>query len=266
MALLSHEDGMIARSPQDAAQAEAAGYVKCATHRDSRLGGQPCQFHISPEAQSSLQESGGYYTCPRCKQSHDFLHDMPWHGVTEDEISPEAMEQWAAGGGTRIGLGMEVQAEVGENLVRNLGEIPGYGPITWWHEGGALGNSPLDGATADWGIEVKTLGYDATHHRYIPGRAKEKAHKNEMANKMGKKGILGVLVMLDYRRSVADIYVAEHPLQFDEQGNIIGGAKTFRTSSPGAQHLVKEVPFKNPLLDPHDPSPHVSTPASEMPF
>jgi hypothetical protein len=249
--ILTPDDGFVAKTPEDAEQAQAAGYAQCATSRVlNRAGeayGQPCQFHISPESQSALQEHGGYYTCPHCQQSHDFLHELPWHGVQEDEMTPEATEQFRAGGGTRIGLGMEVQAEIGENIVRNMGDIPGYGPITWWHEGGALGNSPLDGATKDWGIEVKTLGYDTTHHRFIPGRAKEKQHKNEMAEQMGKAGVLGVLVLLDYRRSVADVFVREYPLE--------RGVGAFRSHQ--GQHLVKEVPFKNPLLDPHDPSPTV---------
>lgn len=255
--LLTPNDGFVAQTSEDAHQAEAAGYVKCATPRvTARSGnayGQPCQFHLSPETQSALQEHGGYYTCPNCAHSNDFLHEMPWHGVQEDEMSPEARNQFEAGGGTRIGLGMDVQAQIGENLVHDLGTIPGYGQITWWHDGGALGNSPLDGATKDWGIEVKTLGYDTAHHRFVPGRTKEKAHKNEMAAQMNKKGILGVLVLLDYRRSVADIYVREYPL-----GQGVGA---FRSTN--GEHLVKEVPFKNPLMDPHDPSPTVQP---DIPF
>lgn len=246
---------MMARTPQDAAQAQAAGYVKCATFKDSRKGGRPCQFHISPETQSSLQQEGGYYTCPGCQQSHDFLHEMPWHGVQEDEMTHEQNNAFQSGGGTRIGLTMEAQANLGEELVRSLTEIPGYGPITWWHEGGALANSPLDGATQDWGIEVKTMGYDATHHRFVPGRVREKQHKNEMAEKMGKKGVLGILVLLDYRRSVADIYAQAYPLPV--------GVKAFRSASSNTQHLVKEVPFKNPLMDPHDPSPAVKPGSAE---
>lgn len=266
--ILKPEDGMIARSPEDAQQAEAAGYVQCATPFDSRRG-EPCSFYISPETQSDLQHGGGYYTCPRCLHSHDFLHEMPWHGVLEDEMTNAQRNEFAAGGGTRIGLNMDVQGQIGEDLVYNLGEIPGYGPITWWHDGGSTAASPLDGATADWGLEIKTLGYDATHHRFVPGRAREKAHKNEMAIQMGKKGILGVLVLLDYRRSVADIYVQEYPFSFDDQGTLAKGVGAFRTNT--GQHLVKEIPFKNPLMDPHDPSPKtsyapVNDQGEEMPF
>lgn len=256
MAVLSHDDGLLARTPEDAQQAEAAGYVQCATPKAS-VGpgrGNPCQFYISPETQSALQQQGGYYTCPSCHHSHDFLHEMPWHGVPSDEYNPD---EFNAGGTTRIGLKMDVQGQIGEDLVQKLGEIPGYGPITWWHEGDAAANSPLDGATKGWGLEVKTLGYDATHHRFVPGRVKEKADKDQMAKRMGKQGVLGVLVLLDYRRSVADIYVREFPLE--------RGIGTFRTSQGGTQKLVAEVPFKNPLMDPHDPSPHVDK-KDDIPF
>lgn len=267
MAILTHDDGLIARTPEDAEQAEAAGYQKCPTANNNwtkGTTGQPCDFWISPEAQSSLQNSGGYFTCPRCQRSSDLLHELPWHGVSDErEINRNQQQDqdangWQAGGGTRIGLRMDEQAQIGEDLVENLGEIPGYGPITWWHQGGASSPSPLDGATADWGIEVKTLGYDATHHRFVPGRPKEKIDKNEHASQLGKKGILGVLVMLDYRRSVADIFVNEYPL--DQ-----GGVKSFRSSQKGVQRLVAEVPFRNPLMDPHDPSPSRGT-GEDMPF
>lgn len=250
--LLTQADGIVARSPQEAEQAAAAGYVQCATHADNLRGRKPCQFYISPEAQSAITDKGGgYYTCPRCVQSHDLLHELPWHGVDPEEAEQNQRDDmrqrgWHAGGGTRIGLGMDVQAQIGENLVAQMGEIPGYGPIVWWHHGGSTAASPLDGATKDWGIEVKTLGYDALHHRFVPGRVTEKNEKNAHAEDMGKLGVLGVLVLLDYRRSVADVYIQEFPLE--------RGVGTFRSHT--GQHLVKEVPFRNPLMDPHDPTPH----------
>jgi hypothetical protein len=264
--ILTRDDGIVARTPQDAEQAEAVGYVKCDTFKDSlksRQGSPPCNFFISPEAQSAVEQAGGYYTCPICQQSHDLLHHLPWHGVPEDEFDQRA---FTAGGGTRIGLGLDVQSQIGENLVEQLGEIPGYGPITWWHAGGSTAASPLDGATEEWGIEVKTLGYDAMHHRFIPGRVKEKNDKNKHALDMGKKGVLGVLVLLDYRRSVADIFVREYPVVAgNSQGLYDKGIGAFRSHQ--GQHLVKEVPFKNPLMDPHDPSPTVKgVEDQEMPF
>lgn len=244
--ILHKEDGIVARTSQEADQARLAGCVQCATYHNPQQRfpqGMYCPFWMPHETQTTVtDQGGGYYTCPICRQSHDLLHELPWHGV-EEEVNPS----FYAGGGTRIGLGMDVQAQIGEDLVRNLKEIPGYGPVVWFHEGAANVPSPLDAATKDWGVEIKTLGYDAAHHRFVPGRPQEKADKNQMAESMNKQGVLGVLVLLDYRRSVADIYVQEFPLAT--------GVKAFRSNAPGSSHLVREMPFRNPLMDPHDPSP-----------
>jgi hypothetical protein len=267
MALLSKQDGIIA-NPQDVPNLEAAGYTKCYTMKNQRGSqrGRPCPFWLSPETVSALtQKSGGYYSCPICAESHDLLHELAWHGVPEEEAIENQRadtEQlgFQEGGGTRIGLSMQEQAEIGEQLIQSLGELTGYGPITWWHPGGAITPSPLDGATKDWGVEVKTIGYDAKNHRFVPGRVKEKTEKNVQAEEMGKLGVLGVLVLLDYRRSVADIYVREYPLA--------KGVGAFRSNS--ASHLVAEVPFKNPLHDPYSGAPHTNqsfaNPVKEMPF
>jgi hypothetical protein len=261
MAILTKEDGLVAKTPLDAEQAVAAGYVKCPTMKNS--GGNVCNFHLSPETQSSLQQNHGYFTCPSCHFSYDFLHELPWHGVTDMHDIEDAHEQdrqdskFGPGGGTRIGIPMSVQAQIGEDLVEEMGEIPGYGKIDWWHDGGATSPSPLDGSTHDWGVEVKTIGYDATHHRFVPGRPSEKEDKNAQAAQLGKQGTLGVLVLLDYRRSVADVFVRPYPAE--------KGVGSFRSSQGATQHLVKEIPFKNPLLDPHDPTPHVVN-DNEPPF
>ena len=187
MPILTPDDGLVAKTPEEQELLQAHDYQRC---YGTMRNGQPCDFHISPEAKNDVQAKGGYFTCPRCQQSHDLMHDLPWHGAQEDEFDQRS---FAAGGGTRIGLPLKDQAQIGEDLVENLKEIPGYGPITWVHPGGAISQSPLDMATKDWGIEVKTLGYDATHHRFIPGRPKEKADKNQMALARGLKGVLGIL-------------------------------------------------------------------------
>lgn len=283
MGLLTAADGVDQRKFPDASQLEAAGYHRCYTNSWKKAPGPngtkvniPCPFWLSPETVEMVKEKmGGYYTCPICARSYDLMHDMEWHGVPEEYTQNQP--QFSAGGGTRIGILMTEQAQIGEDLVEHMGTLGEYGPITWWHPGGANANSPLDGATKDWGIEVKTIGYDAMHHRFVPGRTKEKEDKNKMAAEMGKKGVLGVLVMLDYRRSVADIYVKEMPLQTYATNTpgrqSLTGVGAFRSSAPGAMHLIKEVPFNNPLMDPHSPTPQVQTGESafsehsnEMPF
>lgn len=241
---LTSQDGVVSSSLEETEALRYAGYTKCSTPN--------CNFFISPQSEQAILQHNGYYTCPVCKRSYDLQQDLPWHGAPE-ESGNFALGQ--GGGGTRIGLNMTEQAQIGEDLIRNQGELPGYGPIIWWHEGAANSASPLDGATRDWGIEVKTLGYDAMHHRFIPGREQEKSAKNTQATEMGLRGILGVLVLLDYRRSMADVYVKEMPLQpwLDSQGKTRQGIAAFRKNT--AQRLLEELPFKNPFMDPANPSP-----------
>ncbi len=254
--LLDPSHGARAYAPEEAEELEKSGYDKC-----YKPG---CNFYLSPEAQSEIQNhpDGGYYTCPKCKTSWDTMSHLPWHGATEDDWAP-----FTSGGGTRIGLSMQEQADIGENLIRDHG-LPGYGPILWWHPGGAIAQSPLDGTTKDWGIEVKTLSFDTEHHRFIPGRVSEKSAKNNAAAEMGLKGVLGVLVLLNFRTSMASVYVKEMPLEtwHNAQGRAINGVAAFRSNA--GQKLLEEIPFPNPFANPHSDSPHLpqQVPEDPLPF
>ena len=267
--MLLTDSGERPQTPEEAQALQQQGYLKCYNGK--------CNFHLSPDTQQNVLSNGsGYYTCPACKHSHDIMEDVPWHGAPEEHsnfefgVKPQPLEEYGsgnfeAGGGTRIGLNMEEQAQIGEDTVKNLGSLPGYGPIVWWHEGHAGTQSPLDGATKEWGIEVKTIGYDATHHRFIPGRGSEKEAKNMLAEQMGLKGVLGVLVLLNYRTSEADIYVKEMPITpwVNSTGRSIRGVAAFRSGS--AQHLLERVRFDNPFLSPDNNAPHVAK-NEDIPF
>jgi hypothetical protein len=76
---------------------------------------------------------------------------------------------------------------------------------------------------------------------------------------MGKKGVIGVLVLTDYRRATADIYVKEFPAELGKIGH-------FRSGAGNAQHLVAEVPFQSPYMDPAHPAPVTATPRGESAF
>lgn len=257
MPILTPDDGLLAKTPEEAQAYQVRGYQQCYGIDDRRKA--PCQFHIAPETQQYVQDKGGYYTCPSCKQSHDLMHDLPWHGVPEEQWNDGG--GFSAGGGTRIGLSLKDQSQIGEDLVQQLGEseagLPGYGRVTWVHPGGSISQSPLDMATDEWGIEVKTLGYDAIHHRFVPGRPKEKADKNAMAAARGLKGVLGILVLLNYRSGLADIYAREYPVD-PATG---AGVGAFRSSN--AQHLIAEVPFNNPFMQPDHPAPTSNNPQAQ---
>jgi hypothetical protein len=197
------------------------------------------------------------------------MEDLPWHGAPEEQADYNDEQgqserhnaepgTFVPGGATRIGLSLQEQAQIGEDTVEHLGSLPGYGSIVWWHPGGATVPSPLDGATKEWGIEVKTIGYDATNHRFIPGRTSEKDAKNSQAEEMGLKGVLGILVLLNYRTSEADIYVKEMPLTpwQNSTGREIRGVAAFRSGT--GQHLLEKVKFNNPFMNPLSGAPTVA--------
>lgn len=184
--------------------------------------------------------------CPQC------------HSTPADEATfYDPAGSLAPGGWTRSGLTMTSQGQLGEQIVQDLHEIPGYGPITWW---ATAYNSPLDGGTADWGIEVKTANVDAVQ-QFVVGKD-EKVTKNAAAEDMGYKGILGILVVLDYRRSVADIYAREFTLEPWLGGNGRWSQGIGRYRKQHGYHLVKEQPFTNPFMTPTHPAPQ----NPEVPF
>lgn len=250
--LLDNSHGARAYSPEETEELEKSGYSRC-----NKPG---CNFFLSPETQAEVQNhsDAGYYTCPKCKTTWDRQSELPWHGNPEMEnMSVGGFQDFAAGGGTRIGLSMAEQAQIGENLIEEHG-LPGYGPLIWWHPGGANAPSPLDGTTKEWGIEVKTLSFDAEHHRFIPGSATERASKNQAAGELGLRGILGVLVLLNFRTSMASVYVKEMPLEtwHNAQGRPHNGVAAFRSNA--GQRLLEELPFVNPFLSPHSNVPRPS--------
>ena len=244
---MDFEEGRIATSVQEAAQLEHAGWTKC--HN------QLCDWWISPEAVEQTVEAGQQYKCPRCTLTYDL-------NTVVGQYPRKETSQFAPGGTTISGLSLAAQAQIGEDLIEKMGHVPGYGQIVWWHQGGATAKSPLDGAVEDlnggtWGIEVKAVNADAKNLRFIPGGPKYKQMKNNHAEREGWRGILGVLVMLNYRTSKADIYIREMPLEpwIAGNGKTVQGVAAFRHKD-GIQ-VIGGIPFDNPLVNPNDPSPNV---------
>lgn len=239
--MVTEEGQTAAPGSQDEQNLRLAGYEKC--HM------QLCDFWIKPEIAQVVDQSGGLFTCPRCHQTYNLIARVG-----------NAPTQFTPGGKTIAGITLAEQGDIAEDLVRGLGALPGYGPFVWWHEGGARAPSPLDGATAEWGVEVKAVNADAKNLRFIPGRVHEKQTKIDQAATMGLRGILGVLVLLNYRSSLADIYVMEMPLEpwTTQRGRAAQGPVAFRHHN--GTHLVAEVPFDNPLTDPTKDAPVVPEP------
>jgi tRNA nucleotidyltransferase (CCA-adding enzyme) len=266
-----HEDGIVAPSPEEASNLAKAGFTKCANPR--------CDFWINDETVHDYYKSQGgvmdrqlgedneTWRCPRCGTQQYLLATAPF--------APTAHEAYTFSPGNRhqlttSGLTSRQMGEVAENILKSAGSLEGYGPIVWWSEDYW---SPLDGATSDWGLEIKGIDFAAQNHRFVPGKPRDKYKKNEMAEQMGLKGILGVLIVLDFRRSVADIYAQEYPVIRKAQtaprsdGGALSfgghwpthlkndwhqGVGAFWKHSTSAMHLVKEVPFQNPFSDPNN--------------
>lgn len=224
-------------------QLHAAGWMDCPRCH---------KFWMDPQTKAQVEAQGGYFTCPKCRLTTDLMHNLPWHGVEEEDYYPRGN----TGGGTAIGLPMEDVGQIGENIVLGMGGIPGYGQITWWHPGGAGTSSPLDGAVGDWGVEVKTAAYDSASHFWHPGSGKEVQEKSEQARQMGFKGILGVFVLLNFRNDTADVYVKEMPLDpwVNAQGRMQPGGAAKWHKRTGIK-VAQGIPFESPYKDPHNPAP-----------
>jgi hypothetical protein len=248
--------GQVARTPQEAQQLEADDWVKCRNP--------VCQYYLTPEEFQDGEINGHFFSCPNCKLTYPLLDPTPFRvqggGVVGNEYKSEPDAPGIKGRDyeTLIGLTMKQQGDIAEGLVKGLKEIPGYGPITWWSE---TYNDPIDGGAGEWGIEVKAISIDAKNHRFIPGPRVRKDQMVARAKELGFKGILGMLVILDYRRSVADIYSKEMPNgdwqtlpdPIYPEGRTVQGPVAFRSNS--AERLVAEIPFKNPFLNPQNPEP-----------
>ena len=144
----------------------------------------------------------------------------------------------------------ENQNNIGKEIIANLGELPGYGPILWWDDSGS---HPFDGATKYWAIDVQTVDRNDPYHKYYADNGRHNypkitESKNKAAKEMGLKGILGVLVVLDYRNDVAEIHAKEMPLRphwFNEAMKA-GGYSWRKYNAP---KILENVKFKNPMTD-----------------
>jgi hypothetical protein len=248
--------GEVAQTPQDIQRLESEDFLKCRNPR--------CDYWLSPEDFQEYEDDP-YFSCPRCKMTYPLLDPTPFGNLSghqdfnEQNLGPAQRQQM---GETFVGLTMKQQGDIGEQVVQEMKEIPGYGPITWWSN---EYNDPIDGGCGKWAIEVKTICIDIRNHRFIPGPKYRKQQMVERAGELGFKGILGLLVIVDYRSSLADVYLMEMPLgPWVTQGNRpVQGPVAYRKQN--AMQLVKEVPFKNPFMDPNNPEPQVQKP-TEIPF
>ncbi len=220
---------------------------------------QACNYYFHPN--SVHIDSNHNVDCPQCKQEYNLWDAAPFSKHDRGDIreqnpalfhavdTPNGRVQYAVGGGTIAGLSMAEQGALAEQIVQDMGELPGYGPIT-----GARStyHSPADLTCGEWAVEVKSANFDGKHLRFWPGSKAEKASRNVRAEQAGHPGILGVLVVLNFRDSEADVYVREMPFAgVKVNGKMTHGLFAYRTHT--GMRLAERIPFSNPLLNPHVP-------------
>lgn len=239
---MRYESGQKATSPQDVQRLEQAGFFKCRVP--------VCDYYLSPAEQAHAEDEDYFFSCPNCKRTYSLMDATPFGGTGGGPGPTPGIANRE--GETVVGLTMKQQGDLAEELVQGLKTIEGYGPITWWSP---TYNDPIDGGCGEWAIEVKAICIDAKNHRFVPGPQPRKDAMIARAKELGFKGVLGLLVILDYRRSVADIYSMEMPLDpwYNQQKRLKQGPVAFRKKD--ATHLIAEVPFTNPFLNPQSQEP-----------
>jgi hypothetical protein len=260
--------GKVPETPQERQQLTNEGWLPCRIPT--------CDYMLAPQDYESAEDNDYYFSCPNCKKTYELIAPTPFsidqqgraianpdaannpHGEPIPGIKNRQYE-------TFVGLTMKQQGDIGENIVKGLKVLGDYGQITWWSSNY---NDPIDGGAGEWAIEVKTLCIDVNNHRFIPGNVERKDKMVARATELGFKGILGVLVLLDYRRSVADIYTMEMPLGpwIAQNGKPVQGPVAFRKHN--GQQLLTEIPFDNPFLNPNfnDPQGYKVYNEDDIPF
>lgn len=237
----THPDGIFPSGPLHVEQLEQAGYQSCRNQLCDHMH-DPAEIAPAP----GVHPSDHQHTCSHCGLEQ-FPHLKPG----------------TPGGGTNSGLSMEEQGQIGEDLVEQMHVIPGYGPIEWWHTGGTLHNSALDGATKHWGIEVKSFNWTNVRKRgQINNNAKAAKARaindpalfaaemqdpklDAVLHRLNLIGLLGILVLLDFETSTADIF--GHEMADPEGGQL---------QPQHIKHITRQVvlaeavPFQHSLPDP----------------
>jgi hypothetical protein len=251
----------------EALRLQEEGWVKCRNPR--------CDYWLDPEEFDEVAHGDGQFVCPRCHMSYPFLDVAPFGnldqgaGAASGSGIDERYDDWHDRDRTIVGLPPKDMGDIGENLLKSLGELPEYGEFTWFASNEAY-NDPIDAGIGEWAVEIKTLCIDAKNQRFVIGEQHRREAVIQRAIELGFTAILGVLVVADFRTSVADIYAREMDLgEWKTKGNRpVRGPVNFKKDT--APRLLTQVPFENPFLDPNSPAPDVMTiagePESEIPF
>lgn len=206
--------------------------------------------------QSSSQVPMGYALCaPPCGLLAEIDFDSKIAKCPdghEIDLAAEEQKHFDPGGCTRVGLTLKEQGDIGEEVVKRLNSLGEWGKVAEWCE---HYNAPLDGITdRGWGIEVKTKSTRAAKLEFEPGKKDARARKLAEAEKRGLKGILEVLVILDFDLSKARIFIKPRRRGQDLK---------FWSIPPTPPLAVVDFTEINPFITPPNPLKDV---AEDLPF
>ena len=183
----------------------------------------------------------GFYKCPiptcsglvrqEIDQGKIVACDGPERHELDYDTECRSFMPTKAGGFTHAGLTMAQQGELAEEIVASLGGLGPYGRLTLFEQY----HCPLDGYTdTNLGAEIKSCSNRCRNQAFNPGHAATKQRKDRFARERGYRGILGILVVINFETSTADIYIVE--------------MRKIHCFYPTRAPYAVGVPFKNPCL------------------
>jgi hypothetical protein len=195
-----------------------------------------CDYEFTAEDEAEMARDGGWFTCPNCDLTYNYLDEEP--GVRYN----------------RVGMSPTEMGNLGEKVVEGMGTIPFLGPITMTS---ALNNFPIDLIAGEFGVEVKTNHSESQPRFKLGGGAyginpTGKKPMQEKANYCFQNGLRPALcgVRLNFYTNKADIFV--RPDSFTDTW--IGAT--------ALQHAATvDFTALNPYKNPHD-----VPPPNELPY
>lgn len=163
----------------------------------------PHSLRDAPDGQIKCKHPGCNLFFPKEALAEDEVLCPAGHEFDRD--AEEAAELKGNQERSHIGISRTDQGDIAELIVQELKFLGEFGQVSEW----IAGSAPLDGLTdLGWGIEVKSInGPMAKNHAFTRCRKRSVERKNAEIKRRSLRGIVGVLVILDFDTSEAIIYL-----------------------------------------------------------
>jgi hypothetical protein len=153
-----------------------------------------CDYEFTPEDEQHIQQFSGWFTCPKCGLSFNYLDGDPRKK-------------------TRAGLTMDEMGQLGETIIAEMGHIPGVGDVKQIF---GVKNHPIDAIIGPYGAEIKTNHSEAQPRFKMGGERvlwegqylRPAQVKTLYTEQQGLRPLL-VGVRLNFYSSMADIFWRE---------------------------------------------------------